>query len=75
LFWSWIRRQIDTDHVTVAGVPTWPKYSVDEPVNLVLNATEVPDQLNVHVEPDTWREEGMALWAKYPEELDLYVGP
>jgi hypothetical protein len=56
-------------------VPTWPKYSVDEPVNLVLNATAVPDQLNVHVEPDTWREEGMALWAKYPEELDLYIGP
>jgi hypothetical protein len=41
---------------------------------MVLNATEVPDQLNIHVEPDTWREEGMALWAEYPLELDLAGG-
>jgi hypothetical protein len=37
---------------------------------MALNATQAPDQLNIHVEQDTWREE-MALWAKYPLELDL----
>lgn len=47
--------------------PEWPVYSVEEPVNMVLNATL--DALNVHVEPDTWREEGMALWDKYEIEL------
>lgn len=55
-------------------VPAWPKYTVENPSNLVLNATAVPDKLNVHVEPDTWRQEGMALWAKYPLELDIFIG-
>ncbi|KAK4245491.1 lipase 4 [Corynascus novoguineensis] len=64
----------DPNSVLIPNVPTWPKYSVDKPSNLVLNATEVPDVLNIHIEPDTWREEGMALWAKYPLELDLAMG-
>ncbi|KAK3293163.1 Alpha/Beta hydrolase protein [Chaetomium fimeti] len=59
---------------TVPNVPAWPKYSVENPSNLVLNATQVPDKLNIHIEPDTWREEGMALWAEYPLELDLFIG-
>lgn len=58
----------------MSGVPEWPKYTVDNPTNMVLNATEAPDRLNVHVEPDTWRAEGMALWTQYPLELDLW-GP
>ncbi|KAK4033472.1 Alpha/Beta hydrolase protein [Parachaetomium inaequale] len=53
--------------------PGPPKYSVESPSNLVLDATMVPDALHIHVEPDTWREEGMALWAEYPLELDLGV--
>ncbi|KAH6847818.1 Alpha/Beta hydrolase protein [Chaetomium sp. MPI-CAGE-AT-0009] len=64
----------DPNFVEVPGVPAWPKYSVENPSNLVLNATEVPDELNIHVEPDTWRQEGMALWAEYPLELDIYRG-
>lgn len=57
--------------IIVAGFPKWPKYSLKSPTNIVFNATETPDVLNVHVEPDTWREEGMALWPKYAMELDL----
>ncbi|GAB1318454.1 Carboxylic ester hydrolase [Madurella fahalii] len=60
--------------IHVPKMPAWPKYNLKRPSNLVLNATEVPDMLNVHVEPDTWREEGMALWAKYPLELDMFSG-
>ncbi|KAH6623094.1 Alpha/Beta hydrolase protein [Chaetomium tenue] len=64
----------DPNLVEDPDVPAWPKYTVENPSNLVLNATAIPDKLNVHVEPDTWRQEGMALWAKYPLELDLFVG-
>ncbi|KAL2159330.1 hypothetical protein VTH06DRAFT_2333 [Thermothelomyces fergusii] len=64
----------DPNAAHVPGVPVWPKYTVDNPSNLVLNATETPDVLNIHVEPDTWREEGMALWAEHPLELDLALG-
>jgi hypothetical protein len=45
----------------VPDVPAWPKYSVDGPSSLVLNATIVPNVLNIHVEANTWREGGMAL--------------
>lgn len=58
------------DLLPVPGFPTWPEYSVKEPVNLVFNATEMPDLLNVHVEPDTFREEGFRLFEAYPHELD-----
>lgn len=53
------------------SVPKWPKYTVEEPANMVFNATAEPDRLHNHVEPDTWRPDGMALWAKYPLELDF----
>ena len=49
------------------GFPEWPAYSIEEPVNLVLNATE--DALSVHLEPDTWREEAIALWETHEIEL------
>jgi hypothetical protein len=55
--------------VTVNDVPTWPLYSLEKPSNTVFNATD--SGLNMHIEPDTWREEGMALFAKYPTEFDL----
>ncbi|KAL2174099.1 Alpha/Beta hydrolase protein [Thermothelomyces heterothallicus CBS 202.75] len=48
--------------------------SVEKPSNLVFNATETPDVLNKHDEPDIWREEGMTLWAEHPLELDLAIG-
>ncbi|KAK4172317.1 Alpha/Beta hydrolase protein [Triangularia setosa] len=54
----------------VPGFPVWPKYDVKKPTNLVFNATEHPDRLNVQVEPDTWRKKGMAIWPKHPIELD-----
>ncbi|KAK4204589.1 Alpha/Beta hydrolase protein [Triangularia verruculosa] len=60
----------DPNAISVPGFPTWPKYDVRKPTNLVLNATEHPDRLNVHVEPDTWRKEGMAVWPSNPFELD-----
>lgn len=49
--------------------PEWPAYSAEAPVNIVLNATL--DALNVHIEPDTWRGEGMALWETYGIELQF----
>ncbi|KAK4220588.1 lipase 4 [Podospora fimiseda] len=55
----------------VKGFPEWPKYSVENPRNIVFNATAEPDRLNVHLEKDDWREEAMALWWTYPLELDL----
>lgn len=38
---------------------------------MVFNATESDNQLNVHIEPDTWRKEGVALWDKYAIELQF----
>ncbi|KAK4450500.1 lipase 4 [Podospora aff. communis PSN243] len=61
----------DPNVVKAPGFPTWPKYNIKEPTNLVLNATEKPDILNVHVEPDTFRKEGFRLFEMYPYELDL----
>ncbi|KAK0743040.1 Alpha/Beta hydrolase protein [Schizothecium vesticola] len=61
----------DPNAVKAPGFPTWPKYSVEKPSNLVFNATEEPDVLNVHVEPDTFREEGFRLFETYPYELDF----
>ncbi|KAK0621004.1 neuroligin-4 [Immersiella caudata] len=60
----------DPDAVKAPGFPAWPKYSVKSPSNLVFNATEKPDVLNVHVEPDTFREEGIRLFETYPYQLD-----
>ncbi|KAK0710453.1 Alpha/Beta hydrolase protein [Apiosordaria backusii] len=60
--------------VSVPGFPTWPKYNLKKPVNMVFNATAHPDRLNVHLEPDTWRKEGMALWPQNALELD-YARP
>jgi hypothetical protein len=57
--------------LAVHNVPTWPKYTVEMPVNMVWNATTVLDRINNHVEADTWREEGMALWGRFPLELDF----
>ena len=56
-------------HEIVPDVPTWPLYTTDNPSNIVFNATG--DTLDVHIEPDTWREKGMAIWAERPLEFDL----
>ncbi|KAK3986188.1 lipase 4 [Cladorrhinum sp. PSN332] len=61
----------DPNKGRVRGFPEWPRYSVDNPRNIVFNATAEPDALNVHLEKDTWRKEGMALWWTYPLELDF----
>jgi len=61
----------DPNAVQVKGVPEWPRYTLGNPVNMVWNATKEPDSVNNHLEPDTWREEGMALWPRYPLELDM----
>lgn len=38
---------------------------------MVLNATAADNKLNVHLEADTWRKEGMALWVEHPVELQF----
>ncbi|KAK3360620.1 Alpha/Beta hydrolase protein [Lasiosphaeria hispida] len=57
--------------IEARNVPIWPKYTLEKPVNMVWNATQEPDTVNNHIESDTWREEGMALWPKYALELDM----
>ena len=53
----------------VPNFPERPLYTAEEPKNIVFNATEEDNNLNVHVEHDTWRKKGMDLWKKYPYEL------
>jgi hypothetical protein len=55
--------------MTDANVPEWPVYTLEDPTDMVFNATEVDDTLNIHVEADTWREEQLQVWLKYPIEL------
>ncbi|RMY59482.1 hypothetical protein D0863_11918 [Hortaea werneckii] len=45
------------------GLPLWPRYELDHPTNLVLNAN------GSWVEPDTWREEGIAFINSISREL------
>ncbi|KAF3358612.1 Phosphatidylinositol 3-kinase tor2 [Verticillium dahliae VDG1] len=61
----------DPNTFNVDFIPKWPTYDLASPKNMLLNATESDNQLNVRLEPDTWRAEGMALWPQYPIELDL----
>ncbi|KAI9148427.1 Carboxylic ester hydrolase [Paramyrothecium foliicola] len=51
--------------------PRWPAYSVEQPVNMVLNATEINNKLNVRIEKDEWRTLGMNLWKRHPFELQF----
>ena len=59
---------VDMPELTIPdkNIPNWPLYSVKDPKNMVWNATNT---LNVRLEPDTWRKEGMELWVKNPTEL------
>ena len=45
------------------GLPTWPKYSLSRPTNMVLNAN------GSFVEADTWRREGIAFINSISREL------
>ncbi|KAI7318250.1 hypothetical protein KC315_g10129 [Hortaea werneckii] len=47
----------------VTGLPFWPRYELDAPTNLVLNAN------GSWVEADTWREEGIAFINRISREL------
>lgn len=47
----------------VTGLPTWPKYSLAAPKNMVLNAN------GSFVEDDTWRREGIAFINSISREL------
>lgn len=53
------------DKVDALPLPTWPKYSLDEPTNMVLNVT------GPWVEPDTWRKEGIAYMNTYDVAREL----
>ncbi|KAM0330810.1 hypothetical protein ACHAQA_003765 [Verticillium albo-atrum] len=61
----------DPNAFKVKFIPEWPVYSLAAPKNLVLNATESNNKINVRVEADTWRSKGIALWEEYAIELDL----
>jgi carboxylesterase type B len=49
--------------VNVTGLPLWPKYSLNEPKNMVLNAN------GSFVEDDTFRKEGIAFINTIDREL------
>lgn len=53
------------DKVDALPLPEWPKYSLDEPTNMVLNAT------GPWVEPDTFRKEGIAYLNTYEVAREL----
>lgn len=54
------------ENVDLLPLPTWPKYSLEEPTNMVLNATAGP-----FVEADTWRKEGIAFMNTYEVAREL----
>lgn len=47
----------------VTGLPEWPKYTLENPQNVVLNSN------GSYVEADTWREEGIAFINSISREL------
>lgn len=47
----------------LTGLPFWPRYELDRPTNIVLNAN------GSWVEADTWREEGIAFINSISREL------
>lgn len=54
-----------TGKVKAIPLPTWPKYSLDAPTNMVLNKT------GPWVEADTWRKEGIAYMNTYDVAREL----
>ena len=51
------------DSRNVTGLPSWPKYSLSDPKNIVLNAS------GVYIEDDTFRKEGIAFMNTIDREL------
>lgn len=51
--------------VGAVALPPWPRYSLDEPTNMVLNAS------GPWVEADTWRKEGIAYLNTYEVAREL----
>lgn len=51
--------------VDALPLPEWPKYSLEAPVNMVLNVT------GPWVEADTWRKEGIAYMNTYDVAREL----
>lgn len=51
--------------VDALALPVWPEYSLEDPTNMVLNAT------GPWVEPDTWRKEGIAYMNTYDVAREL----
>lgn len=67
----WFAYNLDPNHgasgngSTAGGLPRWPKYDLDAPTNMVLNAT------GSWVEPDTFRKEGIAYMNTYEVAREL----
>lgn len=55
----------EEEAVDALALPPWPKYSLEAPTNMVLNAT------GPWVEPDTWRKEGIAYMNTYAVAREL----
>ncbi|KAM0328174.1 hypothetical protein ACHAQA_005581 [Verticillium albo-atrum] len=60
----------DPNTYKVDFIPKWPTYSLTSPKNMLFNATASNNKINVRIEDDTWRKEGMALWSEHAFELD-----
>ena len=43
--------------------PSWPRYGDSSAVNYVFNVSG--ETLDIHVEPDTYREEGINIWKSH----------
>lgn len=59
-----VSRRADPD-IEAMKLPHWPKYNLDKPENMVLNAT------HPYVEPDTWRKDGIAFMNTYDVSREL----
>lgn len=58
-------KRYGTENVTPLQLPQWPKYDLESPMNMVLNAS------GSYVEADTWRKDGIDFLNTYDVAREL----
>ena len=63
-----------SDTPIVSDTPHWPQYSknTDGASNMVFSATD--NALNIHVEYDTYRAQGIGIWNNWTTLLESNFG-
>ncbi|CAK4000325.1 Hypothetical predicted protein [Lecanosticta acicola] len=57
---------LDPNAVALPSVVSWPRYN-DKQVNYVFNVSP-EDHIDIHLEPDTYRERGIGIWMTHAFE-------